>query len=41
MSVFEANIEANSELLAKYSTKNMLFLASEKIRITYSEVLIL
>jgi hypothetical protein len=38
MSVFEANIEGNSELLAKYSTKNTLILASEKSRMTCSEV---
>ena len=38
MSGFEANIEGNSELLAKYSTKNTLILASEKSRMTCSEV---
>ncbi|MGS2717684.1 hypothetical protein ACVBE9_05900 [Eionea flava] len=38
MSVFETNIEGNSELLAKYSTKNTLILASEKSRMTCSDV---
>ena len=38
MSVFEANIEVNSGLLAKYSTKNTVILASEKSRMTCSEV---
>ena len=38
MATFEANIEGNSKLLAKYSTKNAVILASEKSLMTYSEV---
>jgi hypothetical protein len=37
MRVFEANIEGGSVLLAKYTTKNILVLASEKSRMTCSE----
>lgn len=38
MSGFEANIEGNSELLAKYSTKKPFILTSEKPFMTCSEV---
>ena len=38
MATFEANIEGNSKLLAKCSTKNAAILASEKSLMTYSEV---
>jgi hypothetical protein len=38
MSGFEANVEGNSELLAKYSTKKPFILTSEKPFMTCSEV---
>jgi len=38
MSGLEANVEGNSELLAKYSTKKPFILTSEKPFMTCSEV---